>query len=290
MTPTQFAWSSLACGDYSPPPVRRGEQYGLDPVCWLCGGETRGIGWPLKTALAPTFTDFPRAKAQHSQTVCQECVAMSQSDGWGQYVRAYPERGLPETFPEKEGKKPRQMNWLYMSHLFTQGHHETPNRQRIRDLLLSPPEPPFLFIIAVSGQKQIIFKGQVASSRDRFPVQADDERIYVIREAFARMMADFETMYAMGFSRDVIASGREWNQARILSVGIDAWRAADARMQAWRKTKPEWVMLAAHCAQRPADWVDPMKTAPTATPKTLDPVPPQAVPAPSTTPEQGLLF
>lgn len=262
LTATQFAWRSLQCGDFPPPDVKSGERFGPDAECWLCGGDTRGVGWPLKTGLAPTFTDFPRAKCQHSTTVCQECVAMSQSDGWVQYVRAHPERGFAETFPAKEGKKTRCLNWLYSSHVFTESWHETPSRQRIRDLLLNPPEPPFLFIIAFSGQKQIIFKGQVADSRDRFPVQADDERVYVERSAFAQMLADFEALYAMGFSKDTIAEGRDWNQARILHIGISAWRQANARMERWRRTRPEWVMLAAHCGQRPSDWTDPMKVPP----------------------------
>ncbi|NGR09341.1 hypothetical protein G5B41_17515 [bacterium SGD-2] len=287
MTPTQFAWRSLRCGDYPPPEVRRGDRFGPDDVCWLCGGETRGVGWPLKTGLAPTFTDFPRAKAPYSTTVCQECVAMSQSEGWGQYVRAHPERGFAETFPVKEGKKPRALNWLYASHLFTSDHHETPDRARIRDLLIKPPDPPFLFIIAFSGQKQVIFKGQIASSRDRFPVQADDERIYVEREPFAQMMTDFEAMYAMGFSRDSIAQNRDWNQARIMHIGLSTWKAANARMDTWRNTRPEWVMLAAFCAQRPADWVDPMKQ-PRAKPPTAETH--QPAPPPTPAPMQASLF
>ncbi|TCP06601.1 hypothetical protein ONS87_06900 [Caldimonas thermodepolymerans] len=273
MTPTQFAWRSLQCGDFPPPDVKRGERFGPDAECWLCGGDTRGVGWPLKTGLAPTFTDFPRAKCQHSTTVCQECVAMSQSEGWVQYVRAHPERGFAEAFPAKEGKKTRYLNWLYSSHMFTQTMHETPDRRRIRELLLCPPAPPFLLVIAVSGQKQIIFKGQVADSREHFPVQADDERVYVERESFAQMLADFEAMYAMGFSKETIANDRDWNQARILHIGIGAWRQANARMARWRRSRPDWVMLAAHCAQRPVDWVDPMKTTPREAAGTVVPPP-----------------
>lgn len=286
MTPTQFAWRCADCGAFPPPEVRRGDRYGADALCWLCAGPTNGVGWPLSTGLAPTFTDFPRAKAPASQTVCQECVAMSRTEGWGQYVRAHPERGFAEAFPQKDDKAQRGLNWLYMSHLFAPHHHETPQRKRCRELLLVPPPAPFLFCIALSGQKHVIFKGEVARDRHRFPVQVDDERIYVDREEFAEFLQAFEALYCMGFSKDTVAEGRDWNHARILRVGLGTWRAAEAEFAPLRNRHPGFCLLAVHCAQRPEDWTDPIKA-----PATTPPIEAESAPlvAPATKP-QGALF
>ena len=183
---------------------------------------------------------------------------MSKSDGWGQYVAAHPERGFEAAFPVKEGKALRALNWLYMSHLFRPGHHETPDRVRCRALLLDPPEPPFLLCIALLGQKHVIFKGEVAHNRSVFPVQADDDRIYIKREEFIVFLDAFETLYAMGFSKDSIVDGRDWNQARILKLGISRWRTAEAIFAPLRCATPGYLVLAHHCAQRPAGWIDPI--------------------------------
>ncbi len=48
LTASQFAWRCCDAGAYPPPPPKRGEQYGPDLVCCLCGGDTGGIGWPRK--------------------------------------------------------------------------------------------------------------------------------------------------------------------------------------------------------------------------------------------------
>ena len=53
MTASQFAWRCCAAGDYPPPIPKRGERYGPDAICCLCGGATGGVGWHRKDGIAP---------------------------------------------------------------------------------------------------------------------------------------------------------------------------------------------------------------------------------------------
>src|SRR5690606_5513276 len=45
-----------------------------DELCWLCGGETEGLGQPLKDRLKLTFTDVDLAKAPWSSSFCRGCA------------------------------------------------------------------------------------------------------------------------------------------------------------------------------------------------------------------------
>lgn len=248
MSPTQFAWSCCDAGDYPPPEPRRGSRYGADDACWLCGGPTAGVGWPRKLGLADTFCDHNKAARMDSATVCQACVATSASLGWEQYCRAHPERALWIAFPAKDGKKPRAFNWLYASHLFRPGFHESPSRARWREILTDPPTPPFLAILAISGKKQLIFRGRVSQDRHAFWVQADDTRV-LVRPDFADCLAAFEVAYNAGFSKDSIVSG-QYHSGQMAKVGLAEWRRLDQAMRPWRERQPGYLILAHHCAQR----------------------------------------
>lgn len=252
LSPTQFAWAVADAGDYPPPAPRRGPRYGPDPQCWLCGGDTDGVGWHQSAAIAPTFCDHNEARCPLSRTVCQPCVATSRSDGWGQYVRAHPDRGFAEYFPAKPNTKPRAWNWLYSSHLFAAPHHhECPDRGRWRDILLEPPEPPFLAVIATSGQKHGIFRGQIARSRDLYPVQADARRLWVERGIFRYALVAFERLYQMGFPRDAVLSG-DFPQAQIMAAGLSLWREAENIARPWRAQQPDLWWLAWYVCRREA--------------------------------------
>ena len=249
--PTQFAWACCEAGDFPPPePTRKGvPRFGPDAVCWLCGGPTDGVGWPHKLGLADTFTDHNKAARLDSSTVCQACVATSASAGWRQYAEAHPERGLWVWFPEKEGTKPRSFNWLYTSHVFAQGYHETPDRKRWRAILLDPPDPPFLAVMAINGKKQILFRGRVSQSRAAFWVQADETRVLVRPGEFARCLAAFEELYNAGFSKDSIVSG-QYHSGQMGKVGLARWRELEMAIRPWRDHYPGYLLLAHHCGQR----------------------------------------
>lgn len=275
LTASQFAWGCCAAGDYPPPLPKRGPQYGPDPVCCLCGGETSGVGWHRKDGIAPTSTDMPSMACYASQTVCQACVATMQSSGWAQYVAAHPDRGLKAAFDQKEGKAQRAWNWLYSHHLFVApDQHECPDRARWRDILANPPQPPFLAILTTSGKKQLIFKSRVAHSRDLFPLQFEDESMLIAPGDFVEALTDFDRLYQLGFSKDSILTG-DYHNKTLLDVGISRWREAEGQARAWRAMNPQLWAVCHYVAQRPDGWESPTR---------MDYAPLPALPAPILSP------
>lgn len=249
-SPPQMIADWIGLPAFPPPLPKKGTQYADGPVCWLCGGETQGIGWPLAKAISlDTFTNHDLAKSPQSDTVCQACAMMLSSEGWARYVDAYPGRGFLKFFPEKEGKKPRQFNWLYSSHLFALGRHEGPGRKQWREHLLNPPEPPFAFVLAVSGKKHLAFRAVIATNRDTFPILFEETPVFIVRERFARLLADFERLYNLGFSKDSIVSG-QYHHGQMQKVGLAIWREAEKPMSAWRALTPQWLSVAHFVAQR----------------------------------------
>lgn len=239
MTPTQFAARALDISDFPPPQPKRGTRYGLSVRCWLCGGETDGVGWPQSVAIAPTFTQHNCAKMQDSDAVCQSCAALTRAETFQAMVKA---RGLPV-------KTWTQCGWHSYSHYIREdGHYEAPIPARVREILNDPPEGKWLLCINTSGQKHTIFRGTVATGRDRFPVQVDEETVWTGREEVGRCISDFERLATLGFGRDEIATGN-YNPTNTLRAGIRAWREADEPMRIWREARPDLVALAAIAAR-----------------------------------------
>jgi len=234
---TDFAWSVV--GGY--PLTPESGLLASDARCWLCGGDTHGQGWPLREAVKPTFTNHNRARCNTSNAVCQPCVAMSSKATWERYVADHPEMGL---------KTGHAMSWRFYSHLFYAEYHECPDRERHRAILLDPPPPPFLHVIATSGQKHIIFRAQVAHDREFFPVQFEEETVYIQRAAFAHLLADFEAGLAAGISRDDLLTGR-YHPATAKRLSVSDWRAIESRVSLWRSMRPQWLRIAHHVARRP---------------------------------------
>ena len=253
LTPSQFAWECCNAGDFPPPIPKRGPRYGADAYCYLCGGETGGVGWHLKDVIGVSFTDITQALVPQSKTMCQACTATSKSEGWAQYVAAHPDRGLPAFFPKKDGgASPRALNWLYHSHLFALTHHECPDRKRWREILLSPPAPPFVAVLAASGKKQLIFKAKIADSSAIFPIQFEDESPLIQPSLLTAALADFERLYALGFSKDSILSGR-YHSKSLLDVGPTTWKEADEPAQKWRQFEPQLWGVCHFIASRATD-------------------------------------
>lgn len=246
LLPTAFAWSvvqSIAgyAEGFPPPAVAKGERFGSDEQCWLCGGPTHGVGWPWKTAITPTFTNHNNAAALASRTLCQPCVAMQSKETWEAYVAARPDAGL---------KTGHAVSWRCYSHAFHQHGHECPSRAAWREWLLDPPAPPFLFALAVSAQKHIIFRAPVAHDRTLYPVQLEEDTVWIDGREFATCLHAFEVLYGLGFSKDQILSGH-YHPAQAIKVGVRRLRAADEPLQWFRARRPGYMRIAHCCARRP---------------------------------------
>lgn len=237
---TRFAWGCLGSPAWEPPETKRGSRYGTDAVCWLCGLDTDGRGWPRAQAISETFTNTTLAEAPASRTVCQPCTYFSSGESWKQYAAAHPDMGLKAVHP---------LSWRSYSHVFAAGFHACPSRAEWRQWLLAPPKPPFLFAISESGQKHTIFRAQVSYSDDAYSVQIEEDAVWVERAAFSGCLQAFELLYNLGFSKDSIVSG-DYHPAQLLRVGPRVWREAELAITPWRQRHPHLMRLAHFCARR----------------------------------------
>lgn len=176
-----------------------------DPVCWLCGGETHGEGRLCKGVIRKTFTNTPYARATESKSLCTGC-------GWilaQRHIR----------------------NW---SLLVVDGLFEHPTRQRIREVLLAPPNTyPWLLSIAVSGQKHISFPGYVNMSSRELRVFMEDMQLPIPAEGIGELLEPVEELYTGGFTKDEIQTGR-YQQNRIMRFGLGRWRELEDQIAPYR--------------------------------------------------------
>jgi len=175
-----------------------------DIICWLCGGETDGQGVPVKKAIKPTFTDHPYARGQGSSSICEACA----------FCLSYREmRNYSIVATEKK-----------LLH---------PSRAELKEILLSPPEPPFVICIAVSGQKWVHFKSEVNYDKQQFLVNFEEQRLPVIPEELKFYLELIEALY-LGFTKDEIKTGN-YGSHRIRQFGIKKWHALEQQVKKIRR-------------------------------------------------------
>ncbi len=177
-----------------------------DARCWLCGGPTGGQGRPKKKAILDTFNDRDHARSLVSQSICPGCAFCLSHTTLRNYSILATEEGLRH-----------------------------PGRAEIRGLLLEPPEPPFVLCIAVSGQKWLHFRAQVAYSRDGYPAQMEETRICIERPVLARWLDAIERLYTV-FTKAEILSG-QYSQNRIRKFGLQRFQLVEGRVASHRGTR-----------------------------------------------------
>lgn len=200
-------------------PAERGHFAG---ICWLCG-ESTDAGHPRRKVIKPTFTDAGVARAPWSDVVCEACA-------WAISYRSL-------------------RNYSILASPAGLRH---PTRTEIREVLLEPPEPPFALCVAVSGQKWLHLKARVALSREAFPALLEETPVIVHPAAFAALLGPAEELYAGGFTKAEIASGR-YLAHRIQAFGIGRWEALEARVAPARGSR--FLDLALHVARKEGEAV-----------------------------------
>lgn len=241
-TPTQFCAAALGL-ELPPPKVAAS-----GARCWLCGGDTAGVGWRQADAVAQTFTQHNCAALPDSDAVCRACVAFTRAETFQALVRA---RSLPIKITTKDGRPWVQAGWHCYSHLVTgAGSYEAPVPSRVRAILLDPPPPPFALGLNPSGQKHSLFRTRIASSREVFPVHFDERTFVVDRARFARLLDNVEHMGRLGFSRKQTITGR-YHPESIRRAGLAVWRTGEAAVRPWRDGEPDLMALAAWTARGP---------------------------------------
>lgn len=174
--------------------------------CFLCG-EPMTHGIKLKKVFSNVFTDWNIAKRRDETHVCPACCFS---------ILTTKERYGLRTF----------------SNVANEEHIWLPNRVEMRELLLNPPEPPFVINLAVSQKKHIAFKGEVNYSQDVFTVMLEEMPVLIVRKEFARLIELVEH-FLYGFTKTEITTG-EYSQKRILEFGIEAWEAFEERVKPYR--------------------------------------------------------
>jgi CRISPR type IV-associated protein Csf1 len=175
-----------------------------DKYCWLCGGEINGKGQSINKAIKNTFMDYDRAMMRDSNSICQGCsFCLSKSS-----LRNY-------------------------SILVTGDYLKHPGRNEWREILFDPPEPPFLAILSVSGQKWLHFKSEIAEDIDFFPIMLEEMPVTIDRKLLRKILNIFEILYSNGFSKTEIETG-EYKQHRILEFGIEKWEKLEESISKYR--------------------------------------------------------
>jgi hypothetical protein len=219
-----------------------------DPVCWLCGGETNGRGRPHKDIIRKTFTNTPYARAVESNSLCVGCSWVLSH----RHFRNY-------------------------SILVLDGILEHPSRQRIRDILLKPPDRfPWFLSIAVSGQVHISFPGYINFSLRDMRVLMERLMIPIPAKGIADVLPLVEELYSAGFAKEEIQTGN-YRQDRIIKAGLAWWREREERLMPMRKGR--LFDLAVFVAQKRED--DDLSST-VSTPQTNTQPRPRSVSTPST--------
>jgi len=177
-----------------------------DEYCWLCGGKTEGKGRPIKKAIKGTFLDQPYARKKDSKSICKGCAFCldSKNSSLRNYSILATEKGL-----------------------------QHPGRNEWRQILFNPPDPPFLAILSVSGQKHLHFKGGIAQDTNYYPILLEEMSVVIDKKKLSHITWLVEVLYSNGFSKTEIQEGK-YKQHRIMEFGISRWEELEDKLKPYR--------------------------------------------------------
>jgi len=212
VSPTEVLYHCAVAS--SPVPSPSGKSVVYQPLvegwlrgrCYLCGAVATGK--PKGKVIKDTFTDQSWAKAPDSDVVCDYCAwALSykfDTRNYSMYAR---------------GDK---LDLL--------------SRPQIRSLLISQPDPPYVLLVAVSGQKWLHFKGHVGYSREQWDLMLEERRTLVRPSVFACVLQVFERLYQGGHTKEEILSA-SYQGHRIQTYGIADWEKDEAVIGPFRGSR-----------------------------------------------------
>lgn len=134
--------------------------------CFYCGASC-SEKYTTKEYVKETFTNRDIVYRPSSKFVCGGCVASFQEKTTITLING-------ET---RDGQRIRQYSWFITKEKatpFTKAHIHL-----VREIITNPPEPPFAFIFAESGQKHLIFRSKIALDKENFVVMLEEQYINV---------------------------------------------------------------------------------------------------------------
>lgn len=173
---------------------------GADNQCGLCGAI--GPARPWRDVVKPTFTNIDELRAA---TICWACAACLDD--------------------------PRTRSSLVVD---ARGYRRLVRRD-IWPLLISPPEPPFVVYLTISGKKHGVFRQSVATRRDHFRLQCEAMAAYYNRQRDVPRMRLCAELVLAGVSRSSVETGH-YDSADYRAAGIATIRAAERTLGPWRPT------------------------------------------------------
>jgi CRISPR type IV-associated protein Csf1 len=190
--------------------------------CLICGSESQG-GILSKRLLKESYTDWSCHKAPGSDHICAACA-----------------------FTMLLNIDSRRCALFRYSFVADAQLHIC-NRAELRDHLISPPEPPFVMVCAVSQKKHLAIKSLVSYSRDSFFCMFEEERVQVNRTEAERDILLCEALRGLGFTKDEIERGRI-RYDKIKEFGISAADKISAAIEERAGTRQ--FALCLHVAQK----------------------------------------
>ncbi|MCK9326408.1 MAG: hypothetical protein M0P69_13025, partial [Bacteroidales bacterium] len=168
-----------------------------DARCWLCGGDTGGIGRLKKRHITKMFSDTEYAQENRSESLCVGCGGLLSNASMRFYSLLATEKGI--------------------SH---------PTRREWRDILLVPPQGIWAGGLAISCQKHLFYRMTLNFSAVRCIVALEDFRVLYQPGHLDWLLGRVEPMLAV-FSKEEIRTG-QYRQNRIREYGLKAWQKAEA--------------------------------------------------------------
>jgi CRISPR type IV-associated protein Csf1 len=149
--------------------------------CYFCGCVCTNK-YSTKDFVRSTFTNVDIVADSLSKYVCEECAYFFGSKSKIEMIDKEVRTGSPRLYSWVITKDKRIA--------FSKKHVK-----EIREKILIPPEPPFKIIISESGKKNIAFRSIWAQTKDDYPIQFEEKRIYVnISKLISRLkLADYLT-------------------------------------------------------------------------------------------------
>lgn len=128
--------------------------------CFYCGAACDG-SFPRKDWVRDTFNDWRLVAQPESGFICAGCVT-AVDEKWIVSGREKPQ-------------KRRNYSWILATN--SAQSFDKSRIEALRDACLNPPETPFVIVLAVSGQKQLLFRAPVNWDRETIVVQLEDQRV-----------------------------------------------------------------------------------------------------------------
>lgn len=157
----------------------------LDNYCYYCG-KVCSDKYHIKDFVKKTFTNVDIVCYPGSKYICEECYYFFNSNSEIIMIDG-----------EKRIGPPRLYSWIITNDkkiAATKKHIK-----ELRDIVLNPPELPFRIILSDSGKKNLVFRAKLARIKNNYPVQFEEEIVYVnIEELKNRLLLADKLSAAIG--------------------------------------------------------------------------------------------